>query len=109
MTLEDVVEEIVGDIHDESDIAEIDFKQLEPGRYLIDAVMPLREVNRRFNLELPEEHVTTLAGYFLQIFGKIPVEGDSCEAGDLILRVHRMEDRRIEEIEMVVLVSGEES
>ncbi len=101
VTLEDVVEEIVGEIHDEYDIEELDFRKLGDGHYLIDAAMPLREVNRRFNLDLPEEHVTTLAGHLLQIMGKIPVEGDSCEEGNLLFRVRRMEDRRIEEVEMI--------
>ena len=102
VTLEDVVEEIVGEIHDEYDIDEIDFKELGKGHYLVDAVMPLREVNRRFKLNLPEEHVTTLAGHLLQVMGKIPVEGDFCEEGNLLFRVRRMEDRRIEEIEMII-------
>lgn len=102
VTLEDVVEEIVGEIHDEYDIAEVGFRELGPGHYLLDAVMPLREVNRRFDLHLPEEHVTTLAGHLLQIMGKIPVEGDSCEEGNLKFRIRRMEDRRIEEIEMII-------
>jgi len=102
VTLEDVVEEIVGEIHDEYEVEELNFKKLGEGHYLIDAVMPLREVNRRFDLTLPEEHVTTLAGHLMQIMGKIPVEGDSCEEGNLLFRVLRMEDRRIEEIELII-------
>ncbi len=107
VTLEDVVEEIVGDIHDESDIEEVDFKEIEPDRFLIDAAMPLREVNRRFNLTISEEHVTTLAGHVMQIMGKIPEEGDSCEENNLLFRVQRMDERRIEEIEMVLVASKE--
>lgn len=102
VTLEDVVEEIVGEINDEYDIEKVDFKELSPGHYLIDAVMPLREVNRRLALNLPEEHVTTLAGLVLQMMGRIPIEGDSCEDGNFLFRVRRMEDRRIEEIEMII-------
>jgi len=102
VTLEDVVEEIVGEIHDEYDTEELDFRELEIGHYLIDAAMPLRELNRRLGLNLPEEHVTTLAGYLMQIMGKIPVEGDSCKAGNLQFRVRRMENRRIEEIELFI-------
>ncbi len=102
VTLEDVVEEIVGEIHDEYDVAEVDFKELGKGHYLLDASMPLREFNRRFNLALPEEHVTTLAGHLLQIMGRIPVEGDSCEESGLRFRIRRMEERRIEEVEMHV-------
>lgn len=107
VTLEDVVEEIVGDIHDEYDIEELNFRKLGKGHYLIDAIMPLREVNRRFDLTLPEEHVTTLAGHLMQIMGKIPEEGDSCEEGNLLFRVRRMEDRRIEEIELVISDQGD--
>ena len=102
VTLEDVIEEIVGEIHDEYDTEELDFRKLGKGHYLIDAVMPLREVNRRFDLTIPEEHVTTLAGHLMQLMGKIPVEGDSCEEGNLLFRVRRMEDRRIEEIELFI-------
>ncbi len=102
VTLEDVVEEIVGEIHDEYDIEEVDFRQLGPGRYLVDGAVSLRTVNRRFKLELPEDHATTLAGYLLQIMGKIPVEGESCDEGGILYRVRRMEDRRIEEVEMVL-------
>ncbi len=107
VTLEDVVEEIVGDIHDEYDVEELDFRKLGEGHYLIDAAMPLREVNRRFELNLPEEHVTTLAGHLLQMLGKIPTEGDCCEEENLLFRVRRMDDRRIEEIEMVISTSDE--
>lgn len=101
VTLEDVVEEIVGEIHDEYDVEEYDFHKLGEGHYLIDAAVSLREVNRRFELNLPEEHVTTLAGHLLQIMGKIPVEGDECEEGPILFRVRRMEDRRIEDVEMI--------
>lgn len=102
VTLEDVVEEVIGDIHDEYDIAEVEFRELSPGHYLIDAVMPLREVNKRLGLDLLEGQVTTLAGHLFQLSGKIPVEGDVFEEGPIRFRVHRMEDRRIEEIELII-------
>lgn len=102
VTLEDVVEEIVGEIHDESDIEEVDFRQLQPGRFLVDGAVSVRTVNRHFSLELPEDHVTTLAGYLLRVMGKIPVEGDSFEEDGILFRVKRMDDRRIEEVEMLL-------
>ena len=106
VTLEDVVEEIVGEIHDEYDIEEIDFRQLAPGRFLVDGAVSLRTVNRHFGLDLPEDHVTTLAGYLLRIMGKIPSEGESFEENGIIFRVKRMEDRRIEEVEMTLGEKG---
>lgn len=102
VTLEDVVEEIVGEIHDEHDIEEVDFRQLGTQTYLADGAVSLRTVNRRFQLELPEEHVTTLAGYLLQQMGKIPVEGDRCEAEGVLFSVRRMDGRRIEEVIMTL-------
>jgi putative hemolysin len=102
VTLEDVVEEIVGQIHDEYDDEVVDFTEIALHHYLIDASIPLREVNRRFDLDLPEEHVTTLAGYLLQMMGRIPAEGESCEENGILFRVRRMEDRRIEEVEMLL-------
>lgn len=105
VTLEDVVEEIVGEIHDEYDIEEVDFRQLETRKYLVDGAVSLRTVNRRFHLALPEEHVTTLAGYLLQLMGKIPAEGDRCEAEGVLFSVRRMDGRRIEEVVMTLPAS----
>ena len=102
VTLEDVVEEIVGEIHDEYDTEEVDFRQLGTLTYLADGAVSLRTVNRRFQLSLPEEHVTTLAGYLLQQMGKIPVEGDRCEAEGVVFSVRRMDGRRIEEVIMTL-------
>ncbi|MCF6178741.1 MAG: CNNM domain-containing protein [Geopsychrobacter sp.] len=100
VTLEDVVEEIVGEIHDEHDIVEVDFRPLGPKRFLVDGAVSLRLLNRHFNLTMPEEHVTTLAGLLMQEMGRIPVEGDSCEIGGVRFGVRQMEDRRIEAVEM---------
>lgn len=102
VTLEDVVEEIVGEIHDEYDIEEVDFRQLAPNRFLVDGAVSVRTVNRRFKLELPEDHVTTLAGYLLRVMGRIPAEGESFEEDGIVFRVRTMDDRRIEEVEMVL-------
>jgi len=102
VTLEDVVEEIVGEIHDEHDEEEFDFRKLGDRHYLIDASLSVRDVNRRFDLSLPDEHVTTLAGHLLQVMGRIPAEGDSCDENGIQFRVRRMEERRIEEIEMIL-------
>ncbi|WP_303722351.1 HlyC/CorC family transporter [Malonomonas rubra] len=102
VTLEDVVEEIVGEIHDEYDIEEVDFRQLGPGRFLVDGAVSVRAVNKRLKLALPEDHVTTLAGYLLQVMGKIPEEGETVEEGGILFRVKRMDERRVEEVEMVL-------
>ena len=60
VTLEDIVEEIVGEIQDEYDDDDVLLRELEPGRYLIDGSTSLRAINRRFGLDFSEEHVNTL-------------------------------------------------
>ncbi len=102
VTLEDIVEEIVGEIRDEYDVEEVLFREIAPGRYLVDGSASLRTVNRRFGLSLSEEHANTLAGFLLRTMGSIPLVGESCESDGTIFTVRRVVDRRIEEIEMTL-------
>jgi putative hemolysin len=101
-TLEDIVEEIVGEIQDEYDEEEILIRPLGPNRYMVDGSAALRYINRRFGLELSEEHVNTLAGFLLHTLGTIPDVGDVCESEGVRFKVHLVEDRRIEQIEMII-------
>jgi len=100
VTLEDIVEVIVGEIQDEYDEEEVLIRPAGLNRFLVDGSATLRTVNLRFALDLSEEHVTTLAGFLLHAFGRIPAPGDVCEAQGVRFTVRRMADRRIEEIEI---------
>ncbi len=100
VTLEDIVEEIVGDIQDEYDADEVLFRELGPGRFLISGSAPLRDVNQKFELQLSEEHATTLAGFLLHCLGTIPARGESCQAQGAVFTVRRVVDQRIESIEL---------
>ncbi len=102
VTLEDIVEEIVGEIQDEYDVEEVLVREIAPGRYLIDGSASLRTINRRFGLQLSEEHANTLAGFLLRTMGSIPAEGDSCQSDGTTFIVRKVVDRRVEEIEMVL-------
>jgi putative hemolysin len=101
-TLEDIVEEIVGEIQDEYDEEEILVQPLGPNSYLVDGSTTLRYLNRRYVLSLSEEHVNTLAGFLMHKLGSIPEEGDVCEAEGVRFTVLQVEDRRIEKIEMQI-------
>ncbi len=102
VTLEDIVEEIVGEIQDEYDAEEALLRKVAPRRYVIDGSASLKTINRRFNLSLSEEHVTTLAGFLLRTMGNIPSEGDLCEENGIVFKVLKVVDRRVEEIEMTL-------
>ncbi|KIH77942.1 putative hemolysin [Geoalkalibacter ferrihydriticus] len=102
VTLEDIVEEIVGEIQDEYDAEEVEIRELGPRRYLVDGSASLRILNRRFHLQLSEEHANTLAGFLMHKLGVIPEKGAVWESDGLVFTVRRVVERRIEEIEMVL-------
>jgi putative hemolysin len=106
VTLEDIVEEIVGDIRDEYDLEEVLIREISFDRFLVDGSVSLRIINQKFGLQLSEEHATTLAGFLLHCLGAIPRQGDSCTAQNVTFVVRRVVDRRIEEIEMVLPETG---
>ncbi len=102
VTLEDIVEEIIGEIQDEYDVEEVLVRELEPGRFLVDGSTSLRTLNRRFKLKFSEEHANTLAGLLLRTLGMIPQEGESCQVDGVTLTVRKVVDRRVEAIEMLL-------
>jgi len=102
VTLEDIFEEIVGEIQDEYDVEEELIRELSPGRLLIDGSVSLRVINKRFRLNLAEEHSNTLAGFLLRVLGQIPREGDECESDGVQFIVRKVVNHRVEEIEMLL-------
>ncbi len=110
ITLEDVLEEVVGDIRDEHDLTESDLiEQLAPDRYRVDAKIDLDELNEitgvAFDTETSE--FETLGGLILHLAGKIPTEGDDFEHDNMRLTVESVENHRIGTV--LLTISGEES
>ncbi len=99
LTLEDLLEEIVGEINDEYD-EEVRAQIVEDGgTFLLDGMLAVRDANRRFNLHLPEEAgYTTLAGFLLAKAGRILRQGESVEHQGARFTVERVERRRIRRI-----------
>jgi putative hemolysin len=98
VTMEDLLEEIVGEINDEYDIVEPDFESTPEGDVLIDGAVSLADVNERFGLELPEEEFDTLGGFVFGSLGRVPAIGDvvGVPNDDLwALRVEELDERRI--------------
>jgi putative hemolysin len=102
VTLEDIIEEIVGEIQDEhDDQVGTWYTPLDRGRYLVAGAAPVKEVNALVDLRIPEKKdYTTLAGFFLNGFGRLPHEKDSLEFGRFRLTVEKMSKRRIALIEV---------
>jgi putative hemolysin len=99
LTLEDLLEEIVGDINDEYDVEEPEFSTTPEGDYLIDGGVSISEVNERFGLEIPDADYDTIGGYIFGALGRVPVPGDRVEdvgnGSGVLLEVEEAEDRRV--------------
>ena len=100
VTLEDLLEEIVGEINDEYD-EEVRAQILKEadGTYLLSGALTVRDTNRQFNLRLPEDgRYTTLAGFLLAQAGHLLQQGEVVEYEGMSFKVERMERRRIRRI-----------
>ena len=103
VTIEDILEEIVGDIFDEYD-NEVDLiKQLDDFNYLIQADISLEEINEQFMLDLPEEDFESLGGYVFNILGRVPVIGDKVERENVIIEVVTLLNRRVTSVKLTVM------
>ncbi len=94
ITLEDLVEEIVGEIADEYDRDEQDVEELPDGAYRVRSRMHVEEVGELFGLELDDEEVDTVGGLLAKALGRVPIAGASAEVDGLVLTADGFEGRR---------------
>ncbi|MFO7822232.1 MAG: hemolysin family protein [Lentisphaeria bacterium] len=98
VTLEDIIEEVVGEIHDEYDLLkdEPTIRRLPAGGVIVNARTPLAELNSDLNLHIPEEYdFDTLGGYVSYVLGRIPEKGEVLETQDFHLEIMGADQRRI--------------
>ena len=98
ITLEDILEEIFGEIDDELDTPEPLYRQLEPGRYLVSGKLPLDIFNQLMQTELPDEVSDTMGGFVLHLFGKVPEANEWTEFGPFRFTIQELEGPRVKEI-----------
>jgi CBS domain containing-hemolysin-like protein len=110
VTLEDLLEEIVGEIDDEYD-EEVRAQIVEDkGSYLLDGLLAVRDVNRRLGLRLPEHGgYTTLAGFLMAKTGRLSREGESVEYDGARFTIERVEGRRIRRVRMTLVDAVEQT
>ena len=85
VTLEDLIEELVGEIADEYDPRAEEAVELEPGRYRVSARLGLDEVGDLFGLELDDEDVDSIGGLLGKVLGRVPQPGATAEYGGLVM------------------------
>ena len=95
VTLEDLVEELIGDIQDEYDAEDGRLRQLTGGQVEVDGLLNLDEFAEQTGIELPEGPYETVAGYLLAALGHLPGDGESAEIAGRRLTVTQLDGRRI--------------
>lgn len=99
ITLEDALEEIVGEIRDETDKDESLIVETEKGEWLVLGKTEIDEINEHLEMDIPDTNeYDTFSGYFLDQIGKIPKEKESITSGDFCITVNKMEGLRIKEL-----------
>jgi CBS domain containing-hemolysin-like protein len=109
VTMEDLLEEIVGEILDEYDTSEDAEAPLHTraGETLVPGSTHIGELNEHFSLTVPDEDYTTIGGYVFGVLGRLPVVGDRVIAGGAIFTVREMDGRRIETLSVDVHSLGD--
>ncbi|QOR39578.1 CBS domain-containing protein [Billgrantia diversa] len=103
VTIEDILEQIVGDIEDEHDTEEEDdIRELGDGRYAIRALTPIEDFNDRFGTRFSDDEFDTVGGLVMQRFGHLPGRGEHAELGGWRFTVLNADNRRIRLLEAVL-------
>lgn len=101
ITMEDILEEIVGEIYDEYDIEEIKYKKIDNNTFLLDGEIPVYEVERILEVDLPEGDYDTISGYLLFELNRIPNNKEKdiiIETDKVIYKIEKIEGNRIKTI-----------
>jgi magnesium and cobalt transporter len=97
VTIEDVIEQIVGDIDDEHDVDEdVNIKKDGDRQYVVRGQTPIDEFNEYFQTELSDDEFDTVAGLVMKQLGRLPRRGESVQLGDCEVKVMRFDRRRID-------------
>jgi Mg2+/Co2+ transporter CorB len=106
VTLEDIIEEIVGDITDETDIASIAAKTQPDGSLIVDGSVPIRDVNRMMDWDIPDEEATTIAGLVIHEAQTIPDPGQRFTFHGFRFEVLRRQRNRITSLRVIPLAAA---
>ena len=107
-TLKQLIAVIVGPVGEEGQPLEAPYASVDENTFLLDAGMPINQLNSQLNLGLPLGEYQTLAGFLLERLGHVPEVGEHTNFRDLRFTVQRMEGVKIEEVEVLRLAPVQE-
>jgi magnesium and cobalt transporter len=108
VTIEDVIEEIIGEIEDEHDREnnEININTHDNNRYTVKALTPISEFNEFFNTEIPDNEYDTVGGFVINTFGYLPKRGEIIDFEGFNIKILRADKRRVHLILFTQIDSG---
>lgn len=110
ITIEDLIEEIIGDIKDEYDTAEHNnIVKLDDTHYSIDGSVKLDDLNDELELSIESEDYDSLGGYITELLDHIPSKGESVADGNIIYKVTEMDKKRVERVLLEIVPAAEEA
>lgn len=97
VTMEDLLEEIVGNIFDEYDDIEYEFQKVDDSTFIINGSVSIYDLKKILNVDVPEGDYETLSGYLLEILGRVPEDNENptIETENVIYKIEKYEDKRI--------------
>jgi CBS domain containing-hemolysin-like protein len=98
VTLENVLEELVGDIQDEFDAEKEEFRKLNESEFVVDGAFGLYELHDAVGLELESDDVSTIGGYVTHLLGHLPRQGEHVRIGDYVATVIQSDSRRVKQL-----------
>jgi CBS domain containing-hemolysin-like protein len=105
ITMEDILEEIVGEIHDEDEVETHKIRKLEEGVYAVDPVISLSDLKEEIGVDLrPEDdevHLDTLGGFILYVHGRVPQQGDVVRHKEFSFEITEMDGNKIERVKLL--------
>jgi putative hemolysin len=109
VTIEDILEEVVGEIYDEYDRKERLLVRTEKNKYLVNARMEIDELNEHLNLQLPKDDYETIAGFLLKHMERIPKVGESFRFANLKFTIMQADQRSIKEVLITISDTSEKT
>jgi len=104
VSMEDIIEELVGEIEDEYDLKESELQRRPDGSVMVQARIPIDELNEELDAKFPEsDEYDSFGGYIFAKLGRIPSPGDTLEASGYTLRIHSATQRQIQVVHMTPL------
>ena len=104
VTMEDIIEEVMGEILDEYDDTHQDIEKIDNENYIVSGLMAISDLNDDLDIELESEDSDTIGGLFIEKLGEIPTDTKNCEIvlNNIKLKLLELDDKRIDKLHLII-------